>query len=97
MTAEAKATFLEESLKVYDELDANKDGQVDRAEVIAAAKAQGHTMSQGDMAQMDEMFAEFDTNKDGKISREEFEAGLSKVFDEMIAPLIEAMGAAAAE
>ena len=46
-------------MKVYDDLDLNKDGKVDREEMKAAAMKQGRNVTQEDI---DKMFEQYDTN-----------------------------------
>ena len=70
-------------------IDANGDGAIDRAEAIAAVQRQG---AGADMSKADQMFEMFDTDKDDKITKEEYEQGIAKVFDEMMAPMMRAMG-----
>ena len=43
-------------MKKYDEMDLNKDGKVDREEVVAAAKEQGKTLTQAELTEMESMF-----------------------------------------
>ena len=91
---EARAKFMSEALTQFTAMDANGDGSVDRAEALAFAKAQkggDQPISEDDQQQLDKMFADMDTNADGKISKEEFEAGFGKMFDEFIAPMMQAM------
>ena len=69
-----RAQIQAQAKAVFDRVDANKDGKVDRAEadrVRAAALAQLKTRREQAQA---EAFGKLDTNKDGNISRQEFSA-----------------------
>ena len=73
----------------YDELDTNKDGSVDREELIAIARAQGGSHNI-DEAQLNDFFTQFDANGDGKVSKEEWINFFGRMFDEAMAPIIAA-------
>jgi Ca2+-binding EF-hand superfamily protein len=72
----------------FDEIDANKDGQISRDEMKAWKKAHKHAHKAGNKADRQaraaERFKHADTNGDGKISRAEAEQNaprLAKKFD----------------
>ena len=75
----------------FDALDANKDGTVEKGEMIAFAKsmAAGQAELTADQkaqadAQLDAMIGQFDTNNDGKVSREEWNNFFSSVYDAQV-------------
>ena len=81
-----RAEALAQAEKIFADLDTNGDGQLDRAELIAAAK-NGALPAGGDESQLDEAMAQFDTNGDGKISKEEWLDTFGKMFDAMVAAM----------
>ena len=91
--AAARAKAIEEAGKQFAALDANGDGTVEKAELIAFAKAQApkgvgeptEAQKQAAEAQLTQMIAQFDSDKDGKVSKEEWNAFFGNVFDTTVA------------
>jgi hypothetical protein len=63
----------------FDQMDANKDGFLDKDEMKAAWKEHGHRGHRGDHG----MMKDADANKDGKISKAEFVTGAEARFAKM--------------
>jgi Ca2+-binding EF-hand superfamily protein len=63
----------------FDQMDANKDGWVDRAEVQRTRDANLAAMQKRRSDQVAAAFARLDTNKDNAISRQEFD-GMFRQF-----------------
>ena len=59
---------------LFQQIDANKDGRVDRAEADKAHAAAVARVEAQRQQQRNAYFARIDANKDGMISRQEFEA-----------------------
>lgn len=60
----------------FDELDQNKDGQLDEDELNRfGATAAGGTDTEGDKDQSERMLKMYDHDDDGSISKQEMEAG----------------------
>jgi Ca2+-binding EF-hand superfamily protein len=64
--------------KLFDSLDQNKDGKVDKAE-FAAARPKDGTRKTDETGKLDEMFAQIDTDQDGSITAAESDAFLTKM------------------
>ena len=75
----------------YDKLDSNGDGNVDRDELIAVARAQGQGKNVPE-EDLNTFFTTFDANGDGKVSRQEWLDFFGRMFDEQMAPLLAAAG-----
>jgi hypothetical protein len=74
-----KATSVEQQRLVaqFDKLDTNKDGQLSKAEFLAAVPAVRARETP------DQMLSQLDANKDGKVSVEEYRAPRLAVFDKV--------------
>jgi Ca2+-binding EF-hand superfamily protein len=69
-----KATVEAEAKALFQRIDANKDGKVDKAEADKAFAASRAAQDARRKQILDRDFAKLDTNKDGSISRQEFDA-----------------------
>ena len=69
-----KAALEAQTKALFERLDANKDGKVDRAEAEKAHAAAAARIEERRQKQRLDAFAKVDTNKDGLISRQEFDA-----------------------
>ena len=89
--AQSRLEALEKAGRVFDRLDVNGDGEIERAEVSSLAR-QGlgglARLSQFDEqtreAKVDEFIKSFDSNGDGKIQRSEWLAFYGNLFDQAI-------------
>ena len=93
---DSKTEALAQAEKIFADMDTNGDGQLDRAELIAAAKA-GAFPAGHDEAKLDEAIAQFDENGDGKISREEWLEFFGRMFDAVMGAMSEIMADAPVE
>ena len=86
--ARARAQSLAAAELDFDNLDINKDGEIDRNEVMKLA-LQGVRMFEAKDAvardrKVDEFFHTFDTNGDGKIQKSEWLEFFAKLFDTVV-------------
>ena len=83
--AEARQQALATALEAFNKIDINGDGEVDRSEVMALAKAGTGLPEDVSQAKIDEFFAQFDENNDGRIQRQEWIDFFGRLFDAVIA------------
>ena len=87
--AEGRIASLKVAEAEFNKLDANNDGTVEKAELIAFAKSQtpkGFKEPTPEQraaaeAQMDQMIAQFDQDQDGKVSKEEWLGLFGNIYD----------------
>ena len=72
MAVTGSNTFAGLRQTMFQKLDANKDGVIDKTEILAALNFGKKQAAQKESPTLDQAFAKLDTNKDGVISESEF-------------------------
>lgn len=84
MDASTITQFLEEINAVFDKMDANGDGKIDKEEFLNCLVAEGGpTIPEEGMTQFEEFLASCDTDEDGKVSRAEFTAFFEYLMEQL--------------
>ena len=84
MIAAQRAQAEAQSEAIFQELDKNNSGKLERNELISLAKQKKCMPEGSEEAQIDEIVKNFDTDDDGMVSMEEWKEFHMKAFDQII-------------
>ena len=88
MAAEAKDEFMAQINAMFDKMDTNGDGKIDKEEFKAAMEADGGpSVPEDAQAEFANFLQECDTDADGKVSRAEFLTFFENMFNQIAAAL----------